>query len=91
MPRKRVVSRTLKLTDCKCLMIDLQKEKSMVKTYTILGHLTLDQVNRRGDRIFTTDREKFARCKSVQTRSELYYLTEEEFFKLARKKGDTKK
>lgn len=89
MPRKRVVSRTLKLTDCKCLVIDLKKEKSLTKTYTILGHYNVDQINKRGDRLFTTDKEKFARCKSATCREQMYYLTEEEFFHTA-KKGEPK-
>ena len=83
---------TIKLEDGKIVVErpnDLKKEKSLTKTYTILGHYNVDQINKRGDRLFTTDKEKFARCKSATCREQMYYLTEEEFFRTA-KKGEPK-
>lgn len=91
MPRKRVVSRTVLTTEAYCLMVNLKTKEQFKTSFTLCGHLTRDIINKRGDRLWTTNKEKFVTCTRAVHRSDFYAMPEEEFVRLARKvKRETK-
>lgn len=85
MPRKRVVSRTVQTTSASCLMINLKTKEQFRKTFTLCGHLTRDMINKRGERLFTTKKEKFVTCLRATQHNDFYAMPEEQFITLATK------
>ena len=85
MPRKRVVSRTVQTTSANCLMINLKTKEQFRKTFTLCGHHTRDMINKRGERLFTTKKEKFVTCLREVQHNDFYSMPEEQFITLATK------
>ena len=83
MARKPVVSRSIKYTSCRCLMIDLRKKQQFTLTENIRGTWTKDEINKRGDKLFTTARQKFITCNKVEYVIINYEMTMEEFTRAA--------
>lgn len=85
MPRKRVVSRVVQTTSASCLMIDLKSKEQFRKTFVLCGHLTRDNINKRGERLFSTKKQKFVTCLRATQHDDFYAMPEEEFILLAKK------
>lgn len=91
MPRKRVVSRAVRTTTAYCLMINTKTKEQFRKSFTLCGTKTRDEINRRGDKLFSSGPEKFVNCDRVKHDADFYVMPEEEFVKLATKtKRETK-
>lgn len=92
MPRKRVVSRTVLTTTAYCLMVDLKTKEQVKRSFTLCGTLSRDMINKRGDRLWTTKKEKFVTCVRAVHNSDFYAMPEEQFVELAQKvKRENKK
>lgn len=85
MPRKRVVSRTVITTTAYCLMIDLKTKEQFKKSFVLCGSFTRDAINRKGDRLWTTKKEKFVTCLRAVPHNDFYAMPEEMFVELATK------
>lgn len=85
MPRKRVVSRTVLTTEAYCLMINLKTKEQFKKSFTLCGTLSRDMINKRGDKLWTTKKEKFVTCTRAVHKSDFYAMPEEQFVQLAEK------
>ena len=86
MPRKRVVGRHIKTTVCTFLLADVKKGEVKTVRRELVGTFTKAEINAgKGDKFFTTKKEKFIHCKSVKNLNDYYYLTEKEFFELSKR------
>ena len=83
MARKPVVSRSVKYTSCRCLMIDLRRKQQYVLTQNIRGTWTKDEINKRGDKFFTTAKQKFITCSRVEYVTINYEMSIDDFTRAA--------
>lgn len=83
MPRKPVVSRTLKYTRCRCLLIDLKTKTQLTQNIDVLGCYTKQEINKKGDKLFSTPKIKFITCLRVTQITKQYSMDLNEFIRAA--------
>ena len=83
MPRKQIVSRTLKYTLCRCLMIDLKKKQQYMATFEIRGSYTKDEINKKGEKLFTNAKQKFIICNKTTLIEKTFVMSLEDFTRAA--------
>jgi len=86
MARERQVTRTINVTDITAICMDIETMETLEKTLVITGDsLTNDQALKQAKKAYETETFKVVAIKAMETREELYGMTEIEFLKYARR------
>lgn len=83
MPRKRVVSRTLRITIAECLLIDTEEESTYVDKIELTGDYKSKAAVLRGVQKKLPANIQCVKVKSVDQVTAKYAMPEEEFLKYA--------
>lgn len=90
MPRERMITRTINVTECEVIALDVVTVETTIKTYNLTGNTyTKETALKHLKKQYETEEYKIVAIQSMNTHEELYGLSEVEFLKIATKLDPT--
>lgn len=84
MARERMVTRTVSITICEVMCVNVTTAEVQVKDYTLTGEQTKETALKQLKKLHETETEKIVTVNSVSLNETLYGMSELDFIKLAK-------
>lgn len=91
MARERMVTRTMKVAECKTMLVDVINSKIETKVLEITGDVDKDTALKLLKKEYETDNTKVVDIVDINTREEIYGMREVDFLKYATRLDDSRK
>lgn len=92
MARERMVTRTINVTECEAMCVDVTTAETTIQTFELTGEsYTPEKALKELKKHYETDTLKLVVVQGMHTREELYGLLEVDFLKVAHRLDDSRK
>lgn len=92
MARERMVTRTINVTECEVMCVDVTTAETTINTFELTGEsYTSDKALKELKKHYETETLKLVVVQGMNTREEIYGLLEVDFLKVAHRLDDNRK